>query len=246
MQMNCNHEFFRIPKWYPYLAAYAFQTAFVRLRPEAIAFLASSDEERKNFDRSVSRQVVSDLKVPMSRIHGNCFTSVDVCSPTDTERFKKKGGAVYSPESAWKFICQSEKIRQEAARGNIEFICLRPFRHINKAREFRLFIRSGKLCAMSQYWLIRHFPVLDKKGGNFWQTAEKMVSEIAWNLPVDDFVMDIYITSDNEILIIDLNPWGEPTNPLLLRSWDQEDWSSIGLRVMAPPTRISGDVHVSF
>ena len=71
--MNNNHDFLRIPNWYPYLAAYAFPTSFVRLRPEAIAFLAASDEERKNISRSVSKQVISDLKVPMSRIHGNCF-----------------------------------------------------------------------------------------------------------------------------------------------------------------------------
>ena len=244
--MENKNEFFRIPKWYPYLAAYAFPTTFVRLRPEAVAYLAAGDDERRDVSRSVARQVIADLKQPMSRIHGNCFVSTDICSPTDTERFQKKKGAVYSPESAWKFLCQSEKIRRSAAAGDVEFICLRPFRHINKAREFRLFIHEGKLAAMSQYWLIRHFPVLDKKGLAFWQAAGKMVSDIVWNLPLDDFVMDIYITSDNEILIIDLNPWGSPTSPLLLRSWDRDDWDSIGLQIMAPPTRISGDVHVSF
>ena len=244
--MICNNEFFRIPKWYPYLAAYAFPTAFVRLRPEAVAFLAAQETERANFPKELSRQVIADLKLPMSRIHGNCFSSVDVCSPTDTERFKKKKGAVYSPDSAWKFLCQSEKIRSAAAAGKVEFICLRPFRHMNKAREFRLFIYEGKLAAMSQYWLIRHFPVLDKKGRFYWDLAQKMVQDVVWQLPVDNFVMDIYITSDDEVLIIDLNPWGEPTSPLLLRSWERNDWHSIGLQVMAPPTRISGDVHVSF
>ena len=244
--MSCNNEFFRIPKWYPYLAAYAFPTTFVRLRPEAVAYLASQEQERAEFPKEVSRQVIADLKQSMSRIHGNCFTSVDVCSPTDTERFKKKKGAVYSPDSAWKFLCQSEKIRSTAAAGNVEFICLRPFRHMNKAREFRLFIYEGKLAAMSQYWLIRHFPVLDKKGSFYWEKVQKMVQHIVWQLPVDNFVMDIYITSDDEILIIDLNPWGDPTAPLLLRSWERNDWLDIGLQVMAPPTRISGDVHVSF
>lgn len=244
--MIANNEFFRIPKWYPYLAAYAFPTTFVRLRREAVDFLAAQAQERADIPKSVSKQVIADLKHPMSRIHGNCFSSVDVCSPTDTERFQKKKGAVYSPESAWKFLCQSEKVRNAAAAGNVEFICLRPFRHINKAREFRLFIYGGKLAAMSQYWLIRHFPVLDKKGAFYWNKAQQMVQEVVWQLPVDNFVMDIYITSDDEILIIDLNPWGNPTDPLLLRSWDRNDWLNIGLQVMAPPTRISGDVHVSF
>ncbi|OGV50687.1 MAG: hypothetical protein A2X49_14085 [Lentisphaerae bacterium GWF2_52_8] len=76
--------------------------------------------------------------------------------------------------------------------------------------------------------------------------AKAMVSEIAWVLPVSEIVMDIYITSDNNILIIDLNPWGPPTNPLLFHNWEQ-DWSTeIGLKLIPPPLKISGDVNVSF
>ena len=52
--MNNNHDFLRIPNWYPYLAAYAFPTSFVRLRPEAVAFLGASDEERKSVCRDRS------------------------------------------------------------------------------------------------------------------------------------------------------------------------------------------------
>ncbi|MBQ9502364.1 MAG: hypothetical protein IJU70_09435 [Lentisphaeria bacterium] len=240
-------EFLRMPNWYPYLASHAFPTAFVRLRPEAAALLAASDEERALMPGSVSKQVVEDLRQPMSKIPGNCFTSTDTCSPTDTERFLGKRGAVYSPESAWRFLLQSEKIRHSAAAGQVNFICLRPFRRINQAREFRLFIRGGVLSAMSQYWLIRHFPLLDKNGKHYWNMARKLADDVVWQLPVSDFVMDIYITRDEDILIIDLNPWGPPTDPLLLRDWDRDDWMDRpGLKVMLPPTKISGNVHVSF
>ena len=245
--MSNNSDFFKLHKWYPYLSAYTFPTSFVRLRPEGAAYLAASEQERKEFPRSVSKQIIADLKLVMPRLHGSCFTSTDLCAPTDTDRFKKKHGAVHSAESAWKFLCQSEKIRTAAQKGEIEFIAVRPFRHMNKAREFRLFIRNGKLAAMSQYWLIRHFSLLDKKGQFYWEKAQKMAESVIWQLPVDDFVMDIYITSDDEVLIIDLNPWGEPTDPLLLRSWDRADWDNTpGLQIMSPPLKISGDVHVSF
>ena len=63
---------------------------------------------------------------------------------------------------------------------------------------------------------------------------------------VKTLVMDIYFTASGDILIIDLNPWGEPTDPLMLRSWDR-DWSKpAGIVLMDPPTRISGDVNISF
>lgn len=245
--MSCNNDFFRLQNWYPYFAQHTFLSSFVRLRPEAVSYLAATGEERAAMDRSICRQVVSDLKLPMSRIPGNCFTSVDLCAPTDTERFHSKGGAVFSADSAWRFLCKSEKIRRSAAAGDVNFICLRPFRRINKAREFRLFVCNGELAAMSQYWLIRHFPLLDKKGRHYWKKAERLVKSAAWQLPVEQFVMDIYVTSDEELLIIDLNPWGGTTDPRLLRSWERDDWQQKpGLFLMSPPTKISGEVHVSF
>ena len=57
--------------------------------------------------------------------------------------------------------------------------------------------------------------------------------------------MDIYITSRQEIIIIDFNCWGEPTDPLLL-SWDA-DWDNVaGMHIIPAPTKISGSVKVSF
>lgn len=117
---------------------------------------------------------------------------------------------------------------------------------MNRTREFRLFIRDGKLNAMSQYHLIRHFRRLEGVRNSFWEQAADFVDRIAWLLPLKTLVMDIYFTSSGKILIIDLNPWGEPTDPLLLQSWER-DWSvPAGIVLMDPPTRIYGDVNVSF
>ena len=74
----------------------------------------------------------------------------------------------------------------------------------------------------------------------------EFVKKTVWRLPVDTLVMDVYITSSKGFLIIDLNPWGNDTDPLLLRTWER-DWSiPAGIQVMAPPTAVSGDVKVSF
>jgi hypothetical protein len=58
--------------------------------------------------------------------------------------------------------------------------------------------------------------------------------------------MDIYFTSAEEIMIIDLNPWGAPTEPLMLDTWER-DWNEpTGIVLMPPPIQISGDVNISF
>ena len=76
--------------------------------------------------------------------------------------------------------------------------------------------------------------------------AEKLIKLVGWMLPLEELVMDIYISSDDRTYIVDLNPWGPPTDPLLLRSWDR-DWSKpVGIVLMDPPAKLSGNVDVSF
>lgn len=240
-----NHDFLRMPVWYPVLANHTFLTSFVRLSDDAVK--AMLDLEISGPKKSVVASIIDELRLPMSNIPGNCFTCVDTCAPTDTERFAGKRGAVYSPESAWKYLVLSEKVRRSAAAGEVQFICLRPFRRMNRAREFRLFIHDGKLFAMSQYSLSRYFRQLDELKKKYWQMADDFVNHISWLLPVKTLVMDIYFTSDDQILVIDLNPWGGSTEPLLMRQWDQHDFNTpLGCLLMTPPTRITGDVNVSF
>ncbi len=239
------NEFFKTPVWYPVLAAHTFLTSFVKLRPEAVAALAQGEIVMGDAHPEVG-DAIADLRQPMSVIPGNCFASVDTCAPTDTERFLYKHGSVHSPESAWRYLALSRKVRTAAANGEVQYICLRPFRRMNRTREFRLFIKNGDLSAMSQYHLIRHFRRLEGYKKAFWTEALGFVREISWMLPVKDLTMDIYFTSEHRILIIDLNPWGDPTDPLLLRTWNR-DWSEpAGIVLMPPPVTVSGDVNVSF
>lgn len=235
------NDFCRTPVWYPVLAGHTFLTSFVKLHDSEIKALADGQAEGKEV-----ADVINRMRLPMNSIPGNCFVSTDTVSPTDTERFRDKRGAVFSPESAWRFLAKSQKVRDAAAAGMVEYVCLRPFRRMNQTREFRLFIHEGKLVAMSQYWLIRHFRRLEGIKKNLWKKGETFFEKIAWALPVKNLVMDIYLTSDGDILIIDINPWGKPTDPLLLRSWDREWDKEIGIVLMPPPWKISGDVNVSF
>ena len=246
--MSTNNDFFKVQNWYPALSPYTFNTLFVKLREDAVAALASLAGAEKNYpvNNEVSKQVIGDLARPMADIPGSAFVFTDICAPTDTERFTEKGGSVFSPRSAWYYLTRSEKVCRAAADGNVEYVALRPFRHISSAREFRLFIVDGQLMAMVQYNLNRHYRRLEGVKERYYKKVEKFVSEVAWRLPVQKLVMDIYITSDEEILIFDLNPWGGDTDPLLLRTWER-DWSeTAGIVLMAPPTAIKGDVKVSF
>jgi len=231
----------RTSYWYQDLADHTFPTIFLRLKQEEVEALANADKKG-----ALPKNIQKRLKHPMASFPGNCFVFTDVVSPTDTERFKLKNGAVYSPASAWRFLVESNKVTQAARDGLVEHICIRPFRRMTKPREFRLFIKNAELKAMSQYWLLRHFRRLEGRKKVYWKKAKEFVKQIAWTLPDNDIVMDIYFTSTGEILIIDFNPWAENTNPLMLKSWDI-DWSSeLGIKLIEPPKKLGGDISVSF
>ena len=244
--MSKLNEFLAIPGWYPRLGAYSSFTTFVALPDEALNYLASTD--RANFEgvRELEARMCDILRRPLEAFSGYVFASVDHCAPTDTERFRERYGAVHRPEQIWNILCASEKVRQSAAEGDVSCVCLRPYHRMNIPREFRLFVRNGELVAMSQYHLIRHFRRLEGVRDKYWGIAERLIKQIGWLLPLSELVMDVYISSSGKIQIIDLNPWGKPTDPLLLRSWDR-DWSTpAGLVLMDPPVKLSGKVDVSF
>ena len=246
MEKICDQDFCRLPVWYPALAEWTFPTLFVRLRDEAVKYLAADDEVRASFPEEVVNEVKSELDKAMKKGFGSHFISVDCCSLTDTERFESKGGSIHSAESAWKYICSSEKVRSDAKAGKVRHICIKPYRNITLAREFRLFVVNGKLAAMSQYNLLRHYFRLDGVKDEYLKMAEDFVAATAWKIPLEKVVIDIYITSSDKIMVVDLNPWGEPTDPLLLRTWER-DWSvPAGICLMDLPRKISGDVNVSF
>ena len=246
--MNKDERFFRVPSWYPDLAQYTWETKFVKLPPEAIEMIASANFDNCNelLFSQISKNLMSDMSELLSEIPGNAFVFTDSCAPTDTERYFNKGGAVYSARSALANLLHSRKIISAAKCGEIEYICMRPYRNITKAREFRLFINDGKLVAMSQYHLIRHFRRLEGVKDSYWEQAVDFVNEISWRLTVKTLVMDIYITSDRNIFVVDLNPWGEGTDPLMLITWDRDWTQPVGIKLMAPPIALSGDVKVSF
>ena len=244
--MKTDSPFWLLPNWYTQLSAHTFITAFVPLGPTAVELLKQGSFDDLDEEEKVSDEVIEELRQPMSEIPGNCFVCVDSCAPTDTERFRAKGGAVYSPESAWKFLRASEKVRAAAAAGLVTMVGVRPFRNMTPAREFRLFITGGKLRGMSQYHLIRHFRRLEGVRESLWDRCQLFVNAISWRLPKEPLVMDIYFTANYErIMIIDLNAWGAPTDPLLFK-WEENWEETPGLRLMEPPTEISGEVDVSF
>ena len=216
--MKKQKNLYGISNWYLTLADYTFPTTFVKLREAEVKLIA--DDVR---DGEEVKSLIKRIGNAQKAFSGGTFISADVLTPTDTDRFNNKGGSVHSAQSAWDNLVNSKKVRKAAAGNEFEYISIRPYRNMNHAREFRLFIYEGELKLMSQYWLARKFYRLDGKKELYWDLAKSLVEEISWLLPANNIVLDIYITSKEEIILVDFNKWGEPTRPLLAENWNI-DW----------------------
>lgn len=207
-----------ISAWYASLADYTFPTIFVKLKESDLELIACGEKETNETEAIILR-----IERAQSAFYGATFVLTDTAAPTDTPRFINKKGAVHSAKSAWNNLVSSEKIRRAARHKEFEFICVRPFRNMNYPREFRLFIYNGSLKLMSQVKLDRSYKRLTLKGEFWWNKAKEFVENISWLLPHRTVVMDLYFTSKNEIIIIDFNKWGKPTDPMLAKNWNL-DW----------------------
>lgn len=228
-----------VSDWYPTFGYLTFPTIFVGVTDAEAKTLAAAESG------AAQRSLIKKLHAAIKSTPGSAFVQTDVCSPKDASAFARGKGAVRSGNAAWHLLADSAASK-DALHCGVRKLCVRPFRRMDTIREFRLFIRDGRLLGISQMNLTRHFARLDGRRKEIAQKADKLVAEMHEIQPLEAVAIDVYLTSSGELLVVDFNPWGAPTDPLLLRSWDR-DWSEpVGLKLIEKPTKLGGDVEVSF
>lgn len=228
-----------ISDWYTVLGDHTFPTVFVRLQTDEVAaFLA------READSAPARRVIDRLHKAIRSLPGSSFVGADVCAPTDNPGFRH--GSVSSGRAAWELLAGSEKVQAAFREGRSERFTVRPYRRMDLTREFRLFVFGRELKAASQRRLDRHYRRLAKRQEEIWQHCQNLAQEIVPLLPTESLTVDVYLTSARKMLVVDLNPWGPPTDPLLLRAWDRDWHEVIGLKLIPQPIQMKGDVSVSF
>lgn len=229
-----------ISEWYPVLGQYSFPTVFIQLRREEKEALLN-----RELRGAVVRKVTARLQRVIRDLPGGCFISTDVCAPTDSDHFGKTGKVSYGL-TAWRLLATSQKTGDALSQGLTERLAVRPYRRINKTREFRMFFHQRELKGMSQYHLERHFHRLEGQEKTIWRWGRKFADSIKQFLPFENVTVDVYITSENEWFIIDLNPWGYPTDPLLFKTWERDWEQGQGLKLIPHPIDMKGEISVSF
>ena len=229
----------RISQWYASFADMTFPTVFIRLHEEEKQLIINNDAPDK-----VKQQLMVRIERVIKALPRPCFVGVDTCSPDDAKDFHKKKSHA-SAKTVIPLLQGSAKVKAALQEGHSDSLVLRPYRRMDKTREFRLFIYEKQLSGMSQRHLERQFRRLEGRKDELWQKAQQFITQLSPFLEVSNVVIDVYLTSDGHMLIVDFNTW-EDCDPLLFKKWDR-DWSeSSGLKLMAAPIKMQGDVKVSF
>ncbi|XP_077450492.1 translation initiation factor eIF2 assembly protein [Stigmatopora argus] len=98
---------------------------------------------------------------------------------------------------------------------NFELV-LRKWSELIPGGEFRCFVKENKLIAISQRDYTQYYPHILKQEESIIHAIQDFFSQhIQYRFLDDDFVLDVYRDSQGRVWLIDVNPFGKVTDPLL-------------------------------
>ncbi|XP_033647869.1 cell division cycle protein 123 homolog [Asterias rubens] len=111
---------------------------------------------------------------------------------------------------------------EDGQKNNVKYeLILRRWTDISEATEFRVFVKNDNIIGISQRDHTNFFPDLIPLADDINLEIEDFHDRhIAGNFPDHDYVYDIYRQDKRKFLLIDFNPFGEVTDPLLFNWTD--------------------------
>ncbi|XP_047307123.1 cell division cycle protein 123 homolog [Impatiens glandulifera] len=90
--------------------------------------------------------------------------------------------------------------------------------------EFRCFVHGGVLNAISQREVTTFYPaLLEKKAGIEILIKEFFADKVEKKFELKNYTFDVYVTKNDQVKLIDFNPWGFFTLPLMFEWMELEE-----------------------
>ena len=91
--------------------------------------------------------------------------------------------------------------------------------------EFRCFVRDRLLVGISQREVTGFYPaLLEKKSALEVVIREFFMDKVSQTFELENYTFDVYVTMDDRVKLVDFNPWGAFTLPLLF-TWEELEQS---------------------
>lgn len=189
-------------------------------------------------------EVDSGIKEAMVDLGGAVFPKLNWSSPLDAAWISFDGTLkCQSPNDIYLLLKSSDNISttlfdtfkhcQDGEGGMTDGfeLVLRKWKDINPGMEFRCFVKDNKLIAISQRDIASCYDFIELNEEDICSDITRFFkNKIADKFPDTSFTFDVYRYSPQRVLLIDFNPFGTQTNPLLF-TWDE----------LADPTLLASD-----
>ncbi|KAJ9475394.1 Cell division cycle protein 123 [Pseudozyma hubeiensis] len=207
---------------------------------------SSSDSEEEPEPSVKLPNLDAAIRDVIEKYSGPVFPKLNYSAPLDAG-FMLPGNSLqcYHPEDVYLLLKSSEfvgrdleQLSQLSSSSNqtpAPQLVLKKWFSLNKSYEFRCFVRSNSLIAISQRDVTFYEHLQDdelqqqisESIEEFWE--DLLVEEARWGLK--DYIFDVYLTKDlGRVWLIDVNAWLPRTDPLLF-AW--EDLDELHLREKA-------------
>lgn len=94
--------------------------------------------------------------------------------------------------------------------------------------EFRCFVRGRRLVGISQREATAFYPSLVDRRWELRRLVEDFFDEVVEpRFRLEDYTFDVYVTGDGRVKVLDFNPWGAFTLPLLF-TWEELEMEGFG------------------
>lgn len=186
--------------------------------------------------------LIARLDYQMQALQCNCGQSeLFIKTSAKSTKHDVRVQPVTQAEDALNYLLSSPTIQGVLARSSetVEFL-LRPWNYdVSDDNEIRVFIQNRQIRAVSQQYIYKSSPVLgmimtgDPEG--LYDSIQKKWSEIQQLTKYEDAVLDMYVTPDGEVELIEVNCGGNGWGPAgsSLFTWSEINTVSDGECIMA-------------
>ncbi|XP_041349986.1 cell division cycle protein 123 homolog [Gigantopelta aegis] len=186
----------------------------------------------------------AQVKKAIQKLGGNVFPKLNWSAPRDATWISfDKTLKCTCPSDVYLLLKSSDFIAHDlsqpflhcsdcAANNEIKYeLVLRKWQDFQHGSEFRCFVKNNKLIAITQRHHIQYYEYIDKHSDEIESDIKAFFYHVLANrFPDHNYVFDVYRQSQGQLLLLDFNPFGVPTDPLLFKWEELENDSNSGVK----------------
>ncbi|KAL2248843.1 cell division cycle protein 123 homolog [Sesamum indicum] len=202
---------------------------------EFVAVEGSGDEAEEPISPPSFPELEMEIKASIEFLGGAIFPKLNWSAPKDSAWISSTGNLKCTSFSEIALLLRSSDsivhdlyhaydscTDKTASRPSSFFLALRKwYPSLKPEMEFRCFVRHKLLVGICQRELTNFYPaLLEKKYDLKIMIGEFFMEKVKGNFGSESYTFDVYVRKDGRVKLLDFNPWGASTLPLMF-TWDE-------------------------